>query len=89
MELWANADESIIHVASPVGGGEYMFCGLEIQEGSCDPAYARGPEDGLHMVDGVLPNCKECKEAIDAIRQEIRGVRFSRKLKSIDEVMMQ
>ena len=84
MEL-AMAKNGIVHVLAPGGGGEYTFCGLEIQEGSGDPGYNRdGLQDlSLKIVTGCRPNCRECKAAIKAIRETIRGVRFSDSLRSI------
>lgn len=88
MQLVANYDESIVHVLSPAGDGEHTFCSLEIEEGSIDPADSDkfyGQDTGLHEVTGRLPNCRECKAAIDEIRKGLRGIRFSKNLKSLDE----
>ena len=85
--FFANTDESIVHVIDPAGDGEHTFCSLEIQEGSVDPGYSHkfyGHDTGLHKVTGRLPNCMECKMAIDAIRNGIKGLRFSKKLISIE-----
>ena len=85
--LVANTDESIVHVIDPSGDGEHTFCSLEIQEGSIDPGDSDklyGEDTGLHKVTGRLPNCEECKMAIDAIRNGIKGLRFSKKLISLD-----
>ena len=86
MEL-AKANNGLVHVLSPGGGGEYTFCGLEIQEGGGDPGIkANHNKDlSLKVVTGGLPNCKECKEAIQHIREAIKGVRFSDMLRSIDD----
>ena len=84
MEL-AKAKNGIIHVISPGGGGEYTFCGLEMQEGSGDPGMRAnyGKDLSLEPVTGCLPNCEECKKAIQQIRDAIKGVRFSDRLRSI------
>ena len=83
----ANTDESIVHVIDPSGDGEHTFCSLEMQEGSIDPGDSDklyGEETGLHEVKGRLPNCEECKKAIDEIRKGIKGLRFAKKLISLD-----
>ena len=88
MQLVANIDESIVHVLNPAGDGEHTFCSLEIQEGSIDPADSDkfyGQDTGLHEVTGRLPNCRECKAAIDEIRKGLRGIRFSKKLRSLED----
>ena len=87
-ELVANLDESIVHVINPLGDGEHTFCSLEMQEGSIDPADSDrfyGQDTGLHEVKGKRPNCRECKEAIEKIRNEVKGLRFSKNLKSVYE----
>ena len=87
-ELVANLDESIIHVIDPSGDGEHTFCSLEMQEGSIDPADSDrfyGQDTGLHEVKGKRPNCKECKEAIEKMREAVKGLRFSKNLKSVYE----
>ena len=84
MQLVANNDETIVHVLKPAGDGEHTFCSLEIQEGSIDPAnrdHYYGEDTGLHEVTGRLPNCRECKAAIEEIRKGLRGIRFSKKLR--------
>lgn len=84
MKLVANIDETIVHVLNPVGDGEHTFCSLEMQEGSIDPADSDkydGKDSGLHEIKGRLPNCAECKAAIDEIRKGLRGIRFSKKLR--------
>lgn len=84
----ANIDETIVHVLNPAGDGEHTFCSLEIQVGSIDPAdRARfyGQDTGLHEVTGMLPNCRECKAAIEEIRKGLRGIRFSMKLRSLED----
>lgn len=89
IECFANFEETIIHVCDPTGSGEYTFCGLEMQEGGIDPSLSNGnPSDGLHVVNGVLPNCVECKERIDALRQAMKGVRFSKKMVSLYDVQL-
>ena len=90
-EYLANYDESIVHVCDPTGGGEYTFCGLEIQEGGTDPGYhLRGdPRCGLHVVEGRLPNCMECKERMERLREAMQGVRFSKKLVSLYDVRVE
>lgn len=86
-EFLANFEETIIHVRDPTGGGEYTFCGIEMQEGGTDPALSNGdPRNGLHVVSAVLPNCVECKERIDALCQAMKGVRFSKKMVSLYDV---
>ena len=84
MEL-ARAKNGLVHVLAPGGGGEYTFCGLEMQEGGGDPGLEGGSSQDLSLekVTGCLPNCMECKEQIKQIREAIRGVRFSEKLRSI------
>lgn len=84
----ANIDETIVHVLNPAGDGEHTFCSLEIQEGSIDPADRDrfyGQDTELHEITGRLPNCRECKAAIEKIREAVKGLRFSKKLKSLDE----
>lgn len=84
MQLVANIDETIVHVLNPAGDGEHTFCSLEMQEGSIDPADSDrfyGQDTGLHEVTGMLPNCAECKAAIDEIRKGLRGIRFSKELR--------
>ena len=86
----ANADETIIHVIDPSGDGEHTFCSLEIMQGSIDPTDSKrnyGKDNGLHDVFGKRPNCEECKKAIDAIRNGIKGLRFQKKLVSLEEQM--
>ena len=88
MQLVANIDEKIVHVLNPAGDGEHTFCSLEIEEGSIDPADRDrfcGQETGLHEVSGRLPNCAECKAAIEGIRKGLRGIRFSKKLRSLED----
>ena len=84
MEL-ARSKNGLIHVLSPSGSGEYTFCGLEMQEGSGDPGMreSKFQDNSLEMVTGCLPNCKECKESIRQIREVMKEVRFSKKLRSI------
>ena len=86
MEL-AKAKNGIVHVLSPGGGGEYTFCGLEMQEGSGDPGLRKNhfKDLSLEPVTGCLPNCKECKDMIQAIRESIKGVRFTERLRSITD----
>ena len=75
----------IIHILAPGGGGEYTFCGLEIQQGSGDPGTRAnyGKDLSLDPCTGRLPNCKECKDAIRQIREAIKGLRFAKTLHSI------
>ena len=84
MEL-ARAKNGLVHVLSSGGGGEYTFCGLEMQEGSGDPGLRENSSKdiSLEKVTGCLPNCWECKEQIKQIREAIKGIRFSEKLRSI------
>lgn len=85
----ANTDETIVHVCDPTGCGEYTMCGLEMSEGSVDPAESRGdPQYGLHEVKGRKPNCKECKDRIKQLREAFRGIRFAKRLVTIDETMI-
>ena len=88
-EYLANFEETIVHVCDPTGGGEYTFCGIEMQEGGIDPALSDGsPRHALHTVSGVLPNCMECKERMNALRRAMRGVRFSKKMVSLYDVRL-
>lgn len=82
-ELLANQDETLVHVVDPTGSGEYTFCGLEITEGGADPCVH--PGSSLHPVSNRLPNCLECKEHIRQLKDAIRGIRFSKQLKSFYE----
>ena len=87
--LFANTDETIVHVCDPTGCGEYTMCGLEMSEGSVDPAESRGDlQCGLHEVKGRKPNCKECKDRINQLRDAFRGIRFAKRLVTIEETLM-
>lgn len=63
----------IVHLLSPIGGGEHSFCGLafdSFSSGDCptDDDFIQGPHATI--------NCEECLTAIITIRKEIRGIRF-------------
>ena len=73
----------IVHVLNPLGCGEYTFCGLEISEGGGDPLDRSVDFGEKRLVPtNEAANCQECKAAIDGLRKAVRGVRFSRNLRS-------
>ena len=75
--------DGVVHLMSPGGSGEYTFCGVEITQGSKDPALSQYGEDtSLADCAGRLPNCKECFDAVNELRAALKGVRFSKRLKS-------
>ena len=73
----------IVHLMSPVGDGEYTFCGLEITEGGGDPLFHKNPNDDLSLknANGKLPNCLECFNSVRECREALKGVKFSKNLR--------
>lgn len=68
------APERIRHLLSPVGDGEFSFCGLAYDSfGTKD-----NPTDDEFVADGLKDgyNCPECFRAISEIRKRIRGVTY-------------
>lgn len=61
-------ENGVVHVIDPQGDGEFTFCDrdwVSAVDGGFDGQVAKGPA-----------TCKDCKEAVDRIREGLCGVRW-------------
>ncbi len=65
-----NPDDGVVHIISGDGCGEFTFCGHDYGE----------PDDiGEAFVGEYVSGpytCEKCKEAVDAIRDSLKGARY-------------
>ncbi len=64
--------DGLVHVVMPGRGNEFTFCD-------------RAAADGDYLTGGFFPeshngpaNCQACRDAVDELRESIRGVRWAK-----------
>jgi len=79
----------IKHVPSPVGEGEFTFCGIEYGCGSPKDSMGNDTDFGSSMefngqvVSGAA-TCVHCRDAVRLMRQAVSGTRFSSRLRDLE-----
>lgn len=68
----SNPPETVVHVLSPLGGGEFAVCGMAYDayasgDAETDDTFAKA-RPGLHVT------CPHCIDAINKLTQTFRGL---------------
>lgn len=66
----------VTHVVSPMGDGEFTFCGREVGQEREGLFGSTGEIKGFPVDEGSSSNCKQCRHEVAAVRKALKNLRW-------------